>query len=230
MLGENWAIQEPDDEREWPDLLIETATGSFGLEVRKIYADEASKGSPKRAAESSHARLLREVAVLYYKGGAPPARIQFYGQPDDPAILAGDLASMVPSMQVWERKKVAYDRQRWMYVCRLPDECAEYSRWDMVSDSVGWVGGIDSSVVQRAIQEKATKLARYKLHVERVRLLLVCDRIRNSGKQLFGNFSGIEEAGFEHIYLFSFPDELIQIPAQQGAPADGQTAARPTRG
>ncbi|MBI2916752.1 MAG: hypothetical protein HYY01_02055 [Chloroflexi bacterium] len=228
LLGEHWTIREPPNEREWPDLLVDTATGSFGLEVRKLYPDEASGGSAKRAAESLHARRLTEVAVRYYAGGAPPARVQFYGLP--PTTLASDLASMVPSMQTWEHKKVTYDSQRWMHVCRLPAELAKYSRWDILTDSIGWVGVIDSSVVQRAIQEKFANLAQHKMHVEDVRLLLACDRTRNSGKLLFGDLPGIEDAGFPHIYLLSFPDQLVQIPAQQGAPASGQTVARPARG
>lgn len=225
LLGENWTIQEPDDEREWPDLLIKTTTGSFGLEVRRLYADEVSKGSLKRAAESSRARLLKQVATLYYEGGTPPVRVQFYGRPDNPATLADDLAEMVPLMHTWERKKVTYDSQRWMHVCRLPAECGEYSRWDIVSDLVGWVGVINPSVVQRAIQDKSAKLPRYKAHVEDVRLLLVFDRTRNSGKQLFANPPGIENTGFDHIYLLSFPDELIQIPALQEAPGVGKPTA-----
>jgi hypothetical protein len=230
LLGENWTIRETDNEREWPDLLIETATGPFGLEVRKIYIDEAPRGSPKRGAESSGVRLLREVAGLYYAEGAPPARVQFYGRPGDPAILAGDLTSMIPSMQIWERKKVIYDSQRWMHVCRLPAKCAEFRRWDIVSDSVGWVGVIDSSVVQRAIQGKSAKVARYKVHIEDVRLLLVSDRTRNSGKQRFADSPCISGAGFNQIYLLSFPDELIAFSPQQGAPADEQTAPQPVCG
>lgn len=227
LLGESWTIQEPDNEIEWPDLLIKTAIGSFGLEIRKLYADEVSKGSLKRAGESRRARLLKQAAALYYEGGAPPAQVQFYGQPDDPITLANDLATMIPSMQVWEGRKVSYDSQRWMHVYRLPVEYGEYSRWHIVSDSVGWVGVIDISVVQRAIQEKSTRLTRYKRHLDDVRLLLVCDRTMNSGKQIFGNLSGIENAGFNYIYLLSFPDQLIKVPAPKGAPIDGHSSSWP---
>lgn len=213
LLGVNWTIQEPDDEREWPDLVIETATGPFGLEIRKLYADEVSGGSSRRAAESSRTRFLKEVASTYYERGAPPVRVQCYGMPDDLSRFADDLAAMVPVMQPWERKKVTYDGGRWVHVCRLRAECGEYSRWDVVSDSVGWVGVIDPSIVQAAIQAKSINLPRYKVHVEDVRLLLVCDRTRNSGKHLFGHLPAIERAGFNNIYLLSFPDEIYQIPA-----------------
>jgi hypothetical protein len=213
ILGETWTIQEPPNEREWPDLLVETTTGRFGLEIRKLYGDEESQGSRKRAAESSHVQQLNQVATRYYKSGAPPARVQFWGSPDDPVSLASDLVAMVPSMQIWEQKKCSYDdNQRLLYVCRLPNECGEYRRWEVVSDAVGWVGYLKPSTVQHAIREKSAKLTQYKIHVKDIRLLLVSDRTKNSGKNLFGNISGVETEGFENIYLLSFPDQLIQIP------------------
>jgi len=211
LLGKDWTIREPDNEREWPDLLIETPTGSIGLEVRKIYPDEAARGSSKRAAESSRRRQLKKVANNYYDSGAPPVRVQIYGWPNDTAILVSELSSIATLMQIWERKKITFDNNCWVNVCRLPDECAKYNRWDIVSDSVGWVGALDSSVVQQAIQKKSANIVRYKVKVEDVRLLLVCDRTRNSGKLLLRDPSGIERAGFNHIYLLSFPDELFKI-------------------
>lgn len=213
LLGESWTVEIPNDEERWPDLLVKTATGCFGLEVRKLHGDELSKGSLKRKAESSRSGILRKAADLYYKSDSLPVRVLFYGQPDDPETIANRLSTVVPSMKTWDQEKVSFGSQRWLYVVRLPDECAEYRWWTIVSDSVGWVGIIDSSMVQRAICEKAANLVRYRKHVEDVRLLLVCDRTRNSGKFFFGDTTTLDEAGFNHIYLLSFPDNLRQIPA-----------------
>lgn len=226
LLGEEWDIREPGNEREWPDLLVDSASGTFGLEVRKIYADEASKGSLKRREESLRAERLREVADIYYSGAMPPIRLQFYGDPVDAENLASELASIVPSMQVWERKKVVCGVNSWMYVWRLPDECEEYRKWDIISDRVGWVGVLDPDVVQRAIHRKSSRLESYKKHIEDVRLLLVCDRTMNSGKNLFDEYPNLDQSGFDQIYLLSFPDDLVHIPAakQSGMPGSNLNA------
>lgn len=213
LLCENWAIQEPDNEYEWPDLLVKTATESFGLEVRKLYSDEDTNGSKLREYESSNIRLLRQTATIYYGNEAPPVKVQFYGHPDNPSQIADKLAMIVPSMHTWEHKKVSRGYQQWMYVRRLPNECGQYCRWEVISDSVGWVSNIDQLVIQRAIQKKAANLAKYRKNIDDVRLLLVCDRRKNSGKYLFGNPGRLENAGFKHIYLLSFPDEIAQSPA-----------------
>jgi hypothetical protein len=212
LLGENWTIHEPDNEREWPVLLVTTASGLFALEVRKLYSDEVSGGSLTRAAESSRACIKKQIASVYYKRGLPSVRVQFFGMPDDSNRFSDEIAKIVPTMKTWERKKVTYDNNRYVYICRLPEVCGEYSRWDIVSDSVGWDGVIDSSIVQTVVDKKSANLSRYKEHVEDVRLLLVCDRTKNSGKHVFRHLSFIESAGFNYIYLLSYPDEISQVP------------------
>lgn len=214
LLGENWNILEPPDEHEWPDLLVETDTGSFGIEVRKLYTDESTKGSPNRTAESLRIQQLNKVAALYYKNGSPAIRVQFYGNPENPTGLANDLASTVYSMKIWEQKKITYNCQQRMYVTRLPIEFGKYTRWIIVSDRVGFVGVIESSIVQRVIHEKSENLERYQAHIKDIRLLLVSDRTFNSGKNSFSNIDKLKTEGFDHVYLLSFPDELSQIPAK----------------
>ena len=213
LLCESWVIQESDDEHEWPDLLISTANATFGLEVRKLYADEDTHGSRLREDESSNMSLLRQVATNYYKKDVPPVSVQFYGCPDNPNRIVEDLAIIVPSMHTWEQKKVTCGNHYWMFMHRLPDECGKYCRWKVVSDSVGWVGHIDQPVVLSAVHKKAVNLVKYKKHINDVRLLLVCDRTMNSGKYLFGIYHDIENSGFDHIYLLSYPDEIYHLPA-----------------
>ena len=230
LLGEEWGIEEPENEQDWPDLVVNGDGGAFGLEIRKVYSDEGLRGSPKRGAESQRARALKDAADAYYAEGAPSIRVQFYGHPPDPSRLAEQLAGLAPSLKIWENTRVPLDDERWMYVCRLPTACGSYHRWASISDSVGWVGTTGEDTVQGIIYKKAENLPRYRTHLNDIRLLLVADRTSNSGRQRFSGHQRVDTAGFDYVYLMSFPEAIIRIPAQQGAASDAQSATRPGRG
>ncbi len=52
ILKEEWGIEQPLNEIEWPDLLINHNEQSFGLEVRSIFLDEKASGSLLKKNES----------------------------------------------------------------------------------------------------------------------------------------------------------------------------------
>lgn len=216
-MGRSWRIKEPPTEKEWPDLLVNDGCHDFGLEVRKLYPDEGVTGSSKRTAETKRVKQLREAANVYYQNNQTAVSVKIYGTPDEPAKLAQDVADAVESLQLWQQKKVCLDDSRWMYVSRLPDGCGEYKKWILLSDAVGWVGHANTAMVQKAVIKKSVNLPRYKSHLEKVSLLLVYDRTLNSGKYLFSSVEGVKTAGFEYVYLFSFPDQLIKIFAEEAS-------------
>ena len=215
LMESAWNINNPPNEEEWPDLLVNDGGQNFGLEVRKLYPDEGYRGSSKRAGEGERARQLKEAADIYYQEYPISVQVKIYGTPGDPNKFVEDIAGSIASLHLWQPKKIDLDDERWMYLCRLPDECGAYKRWTVLSDIVGWVGHIDSAVVQQAINKKSANLPKYESYLEKVSLLLVCDRTLNSGKRLFSNVKGLNTVGFECVYLFSYPDQLIKISVNQ---------------
>jgi hypothetical protein len=217
LLGRSWCINDPPNEDEWPDLLVNDGDQDFGLEVRNLYPDEGVTGSSKRAGESKRVKQLRKAADCYYQNNLTAVNVKIFGDLGDPAKLAQNVAEAVESLRVWQQKKVRLGTGRWMYVSRLPDECGKYKRWILLSDAVGWVGHADSAMVQQAVFKKSVNLPKYKRHLEKISLLLVCDRTLNSGKFRFDNVKGLGTAGFEYVYLFSCPDQLIKISADEAS-------------
>jgi len=219
-MGRSWCIKESPTEKEWPDLLVNDGDLDFGLEVRNLFLDEGVKGSSKRTAESIRVKQLQKAADTYYQNNRIAVNVKICGSPGEPTKLAQDIASVVASLQLWQQKKICLDTGRRMYVSRLPDECGEYKRWVLLSDAVGWVGYADPAMVQQAVIKKSVNLPKYKRHLEKISLLLVCDRTLNSGKYLFANVKGLNTAGFEYVYLFSYPDQLIKIFSNQASPPE----------
>lgn len=215
LLKENWQISEPENELDWPDLLVKNGDKYFGLEVRKVFKDEKAKGSLSRTDESIRIDRLQSSAIEFYKTFSCSVKVQLYGDPGNPLELAKCIGIAANSLKEWGRVKVRLGNQRWMYVCRLPDDCEKYTRWDLLSDTVGWVGTIGSDCIQKAIHSKAKKLAKYKRNLSVVDLLLVCDHTKNSGKNNFGELEKVDTEGFDRIYLMTYPSNIIKLPAQK---------------
>jgi hypothetical protein len=78
LLGEPWKIEPSPDELSWPDLIVTTDLGKFGLEVREIYLDESSKGSTKKANEQHNLKNIKKLADDYYKAITPPSKPTFW--------------------------------------------------------------------------------------------------------------------------------------------------------
>lgn len=65
LLSEAWNVKPSPNENSWPDLIVTTELGKFGLEVREIYPNESIKGSTKKANERNnlknrHGRVRRQ--------------------------------------------------------------------------------------------------------------------------------------------------------------------------
>jgi hypothetical protein len=88
----------------------------------------------------------------------------------------------VPQLSEFEQKRIEPYNGCVIYVRRLPDYLGEYKRWNYVSDKVGWVSNINKDVIDKVIVGKAKNLPKYATNISDVRLLLVSDRIFNSGK------------------------------------------------
>lgn len=95
-----------------------------------------------------------------------------------------------------------------VYLTALPLDWKNYSHWTYQDDRVGWVAGITTEQLQQQIDKKGIKLAEYKKRYERVDLLIVANRIMNSGKLELRHEPILKNPGFSNIYFFSYPEHI----------------------
>lgn len=211
LLNETWEVEPSPDEISWPDLIVITESGAFGLEVREIYLDEARAGSAMKARESFNRKLVRDLANAYYFTNSASINVHFLGDITRRYQLVNMLAREAVQLSELEEKQLQPYDGCVFYVLRLPDQFGEYKRWSYVSDGVGWVTSIDKEVLDRAIAIKATNLPKYSERLSDIRLLLVSDRIYNSGKARLANGVTCDSRGFNNVYYLSYPEAVWQI-------------------
>jgi hypothetical protein len=67
-------------------------------------------------------------------------------------------------------------------------------------------------IIADAIEKKAKEMARYKQAAgSDIRLLLVADRINNSGKLALSEGAEFDFQGFNAVYLFPYPEDVIVL-------------------
>jgi hypothetical protein len=79
-----------------------------------------------------------------------------------------------------------------------------------VNDRVGWVDHNPRKIIADAIKKKAKKLTEYQHAAgSDIRLLLVADRIQNSGKLLLEERAAFDFHGFQTVYFFPHPEPVV---------------------
>jgi hypothetical protein len=67
-------------------------------------------------------------------------------------------------------------------------------------------------VIANAIEDKSKELARYRSEIgDGVRLLLVADRIQNSGKMALGPDPMFDLCGFSVVYFYPYPEQAVEF-------------------
>lgn len=211
LLDELWIVEPSPDEISWPDLIVTTDSGKFGLEVREMYPDESRKGSTKKGREKNNISKISQMADEYYKASALPIKVDILGDIDHCEEILSAITEEVPQLSEFEQKRIEPYIGCVVFIRKLPDELAKYKRWSYVSDKVGWVSDIDENLVQKSIDEKAKKLPKYSNNIADVRLLLVSNRIFNSGKVCMKKRISCDTRGFTNIYYLSYPDEICRL-------------------
>lgn len=96
------------------------------------------------------------------------------------------------------------------HLVALPAEVGSNQRWICSNKSVGWRGRMVSKDIQPLIDEKASKLSRYRKAIARVELLLVVDTSRTSGMvrwQKGAQFPARQ--GLDAIHLYYYQSESM---------------------
>src|SRR5262249_51919493 len=83
--------------------------------------------------------------------------------------------------------------------------------WFSINDRVGFVDRNPHKIISAAIARKAEKLPEYRQAAADVRLLIVADRIRNSGKMELAEGSRFYFGGFQKVYLYLIPGDLVTL-------------------
>ena len=84
--------------------------------------------------------------------------------------------------------------------------------WYSVSDRTGWVDRWPSAKIAEAIEKKAKELDRYRMAAgPDIRLLVVANRMHNSGKLMLEGPIQLSHGGFQRVYFFSYPESVAII-------------------
>lgn len=87
--------------------------------------------------------------------------------------------------------------------------------WFSINNRVGWVDRNPLRIITDAIEQKSVGLERYRAPAgPDVRLLLVADRIHNSGKLMLDEATVLDTKGFQVVYVFPYPEPMMSFSAK----------------
>lgn len=202
----NWDVIIPDNEKEYPDLLIKSPEGEFGLEVRELFKDERNvKGSKLKKTEQHNIQMMQKLASKYYNKSNNPIDIKLYGKLDEQnfnKILSVLHNNIVNQHKVLTKKLVSANGLISITITGLPTKFKNYSDWKNISDNIGFLGSMDIKSIEEIIKKKAKNLTKYSQNLKNVSLLLYCEHLFNSGKIRFQESMKIQKYGFQYIYLY----------------------------
>jgi hypothetical protein len=90
--------------------------------------------------------------------------------------------------------------------------------WFSVNHRVGWVDRNPLPIITDAIKKKSNELERYGAAAgPDIRLLLVADRIQNSGKLMLDDTIVLDTQGLQAVYLFPYPESVMTFTGERNA-------------
>jgi hypothetical protein len=200
-LGRPWLIQ---GAGEPPDIIAHDGSRRVGIEVREAFTGPRRRGgSPIKERESQNVAAMRDLAHAYYRRRQDPIRVSFIGFTNprsDYGRVLGMLVRRDPK-PAWTQTKLRLGAQKSLQILDLPADCGAYSRWSSVSDMCGWVSSITAEHVQSVIVEKAADLPRYRDSVDYCVLLIVANRLMNSGRFEYDPGIRVDLAGFNEVWF-----------------------------
>jgi hypothetical protein len=215
LLGIAWDLG---IDREHPDFVVMEGKEQFGLEVSQIFAGQQnSHGSSMKASEANTQRIINKLQRSYETVESVPLVVHFVGNMEAnnmatviPALLAEDLASKPVGYKFVYDTTIAHPAR-----ARLRVHVTKGFRpnWFSGNDRAGFVDRNPHEIIAAAIVKKAADIPRYQNAAGRdVRLLLVSNRINNSGKLMLAADTRFDLCGFEEVYLFPYPEKVIILP------------------
>lgn len=212
LLGETWSVKESPNEEDWPDLIVSSRNVKFGLEVRNIFKDESKSGSNTKEIESIRVSRLKLLADLYYKKTSVPINLNIRGDIEKSKI--DDIALFLANTVIPLEEKEEIERDKFgvkFYIQRLPSTFENYSRWKNINDYICWKSKLTQEVLVNAVLAKESKLAKYRKNIPDMRLLLVLNTMKNSGRADFPEGFYDIESEFNDIYVMLYPDKIYRL-------------------
>jgi hypothetical protein len=84
-----------------------------------------------------------------------------------------------------------------------------------MNDTIGWVERIKDDDIEKIVKEKSVNINRYKKNVNNISLLIVANRINNSGKLLLEKRRNINTYGFNKVFFYMHPLEAVVYESTQ---------------
>ena len=222
LMGKTWSLG-PD--REHPDFFVTDGAQQFGLEVCEIFTGRQGRaGSAMKEIESNTQRAVDALRREYESITNLPLIVKLVGDVCAenlslvvPALVAEDLASKPDTYRAKIDLNTGLRAGLCVYVTK-----ALRPNWFIMRDRVGWEYRNPMPRIAEAIKTKSRELPRYRADVgsDDIRLLIVANRINNSGKFMLEEQAQFNLEGFTVVYFFLYPEPMISI-LNSGAGAVG---------
>jgi hypothetical protein len=207
LLGVTWHLS---DNREHPDFLVTEGDKCFGLEVTQVFAGEVSDtaGATMKIIESNDDKRIESLLRDYRAKHDVPLNVQFIGPLND-KTLSGVVDALVafdfPSKPLGEGFSI--DRENGLLVSAKK---GMHHRW--YHNNAGFVDRKPQQKIADAIKAKAQELPSYRSSAGAdVRLLIVADRYKKSGKLALRDEVKFDLCGFQAVYFYSRPESVIVL-------------------
>jgi hypothetical protein len=207
LLGKTWSLG-PDRER--PDFTVTEGTQQFGIEVCGIFTGPQNRaGSKMKEAEAKTQQAVNALRHEYETKQNIPLSLKFVGD-----MCAENMATVVPALVAEDLASkpvghhVVIDADKGSARLRVHVTRALQSDWFSVNDRVGWLDCYPIDRIVEEIEKKSKKLPRYREYagLDDIRLLIVANRIMNSGKLSLQELPALDTLGFQVVYFFSYPE------------------------
>ncbi len=205
VLGKTWSLG-PDCEH--PDFLVTEDARQFGLEVAEIFNGPMRRaGAAMKEMESNQQRSIELLRTEYEATSNIPLSVKFAG-----TLNAKTMAKVVQALVAEEFASKSLGHQVVIDVAkglRVFATKAIRPDWLRVNARVGWVNANPTTLINDLIEKKSKKLPKYlEAAGPDVRLLIVADRIYNSGKMMLEERTSLNLRGFQVVYFYSYPDSV----------------------
>lgn len=204
LLGKSWRLG-PD--RENPDFIVTEGKQQFGLEVCEIFTGpQAKSGSYMKRKESETQRAVKALWNSYESQGGIPLIVKFVGD-----VCDKNMAAVLPALDAKNLSTKPFGHHEIIEVdkgkakLRVHITRALQANWFTTNDRAGWLDRNPIDRIAEEMKKKSEKLPRYRkcAGLNDIRLLVVANRIMNSGKLSLQGCPAMEVRGFQVVYFLS---------------------------
>ncbi len=205
----DWSVSIPDNETDFPDLIINNNGLVFGLEVRALNKSERRRGgSYEKEKENYNQRMITKLTQSYYQQTNRPIKVDIFGKLNDEIvgrILNILLKNPIEDYQTFSHAIESSSGNISIYITGLPNNFQNYSYWRSINNSIGFEKIIKTEDIETIIKIKSRNIKKYTKYYEDVSLLLYCNQLFNSGMINLKNIFIVNKYGFKNVYLYEHP-------------------------